>query len=140
MRGEINFPARARQINNFSGLLFGKITPTDVDGEIEYHDKAWVRIEVKYRGKELPFGQKLCIERFVSDVHKSGKSALAIVVEHEVDDPNQSVPVADCYVRDVYCSTQKLWVKPKIRTTAKEMITSFFAAVDGKIKVGEKTE
>ena len=42
-RGTIQNRERARQIIDFHGLrLDGKITPTDSDGEIEYHDKAWV--------------------------------------------------------------------------------------------------
>ena len=39
-RGVIQNRDRKKQIIDFSGLKYGKITPTDIDGLIEYKDKA----------------------------------------------------------------------------------------------------
>jgi hypothetical protein len=43
---------RKQQINDFSELRFGNITPTDMDGCIECKDKAYIFIEIKYMNKE----------------------------------------------------------------------------------------
>ena len=40
---------RLNQFIDYSGLMFGSIHPTDTDGEIEYHNKAWVFFEIKHR-------------------------------------------------------------------------------------------
>ena len=64
-RGSIQFPDRARQLIDFSGLRYNKITPTDIDGFIEYHDEAIVFMEFKYGNAELPYGQKLALERLL---------------------------------------------------------------------------
>lgn len=62
-RGKIENRNRARQIIDFSGLQYGKITPTDIDGLIEYHDKAILLLEFKYADAEMPRGQKVALER-----------------------------------------------------------------------------
>ncbi len=90
-------------------LLYGKITPTDIDGLIEYRDKAYILLEVKYRDVELPHGQRLAIERIVKDTAKAGKKSIAIVAEHDVGDTNQQVDVADCIVREIYLFSEKQW-------------------------------
>lgn len=128
MRGVIENPARAQQINDFSGLLYGKITPTDIDGLIEYQDKAYVFIEVKYNGKDLPNGQRLAIKRLVDDTSKQGKVAIALVVNHEVADTSASVPVASCAVRELYYSKEKRWRAPHKPVTTKEIVDWFIGA------------
>lgn len=37
-RGKIQNEEFARRIIDFSGMRYGNITPTDIDGVIEYHD------------------------------------------------------------------------------------------------------
>jgi hypothetical protein len=128
MRGVIENTARAQQINDFSGLLYGKITPTDIDGLIEYQDKAYVFIEVKYNGKDLPYGQRLAIKRLVDDTSAQGKQAIALIVNHEVADTSASVPVAECIVREMYHSKEKLWRPPKMPMTTREIIDGFLKA------------
>ena len=129
MRGAISHVARAQQINDFSGLLFGKITPTDIDGLIEYNNKAYVILEVKYDGKDLPFGQRLAIQRMVDDFRNSGKQALALVVNHGIEDTSKHVPVADCMVRELYHSKENRWRPPKQTMTARNIIDCFLQSV-----------
>ena len=45
-RGVITNRARARQIRDFSGLQIGTITPTDLDGLIEFHDECFIFCEI----------------------------------------------------------------------------------------------
>ena len=99
-RGEIINIERARQINNFKNMRYGKITPTDMDGLIEYHNKAYVFIEVKYGDKDLPFGQRLALERLVKDTSSKDKQSIAIVCEHQVDNTENQIDVADCKLVD----------------------------------------
>ncbi len=129
MRGKINSVARKQQINDFSGLRYGKITPTDIDGVIEYKDRATVFIEVKYAGARLPFGQRLALQRLVNDVAAAGKRAIAIVADHDVHDTGDSIPVADCKVREFCLCNETVWRPPKKRTTVREMIDEFLQAI-----------
>lgn len=123
-RGEIEYPERAQQIINFSGLTFGSITPTDLDGLIEYHNKAYVLIEMKYRDAEIKYGQKLAIERLVEDTEKAGKKSLAIIADHEVDDPKEQINAAPCIVRQYY-RPKKKWHTPEKPVTVLETIKQF---------------
>jgi len=51
IRGVIKYRGRARQIIDFRGLTYGNITPTDIDGLIEYKDKCILLIEIKHQSK-----------------------------------------------------------------------------------------
>jgi beta-xylosidase len=124
-RGKILHPDRKQQINDFSGLRYENITPTDIDGLIEYKDKAYVFLEIKYGDAKLPYGQRLAIERLIKDVSKTGKSAIAIVAQHDVFNTKDSVPVAECEVREVYLFTQKQWRKTKKIVNVKQCIDGF---------------
>lgn len=124
-RGRIIFKERAQQINDFSGLQYENITPTDIDGLIEYHDKAYVIFEVKYDDKEVPWGQKLAIQRLIDDTAIAGKNSIALIIDHYVHDTGQSVNVADCYVREYYWWKDKQWLPPKHKLTVKQCIDGF---------------
>ena len=101
-RGKINHRERAKQINDFTGLQYGTITPTDIDGLIEYQDKAYVFIELKHADVELPYGQRLALERLTDDLEKTGKPSICIVASHQVDDPKKDVKVAETLVKQYY--------------------------------------
>jgi hypothetical protein len=92
---------------------------------IEYRDKAYVFFETKYADGELPHGQRLALERLVRDVGKSGKKAIAVVVRHHVRDTNESVPVADCEVTELFFSGENEWRAPKTPTTAFRLFETF---------------
>jgi len=128
-RGVIQDTKRAQQINNFHNLRFGNITPTDIDGLIEYHDKAWIVFEIKYKGAQLPFGQKLAIERMINAFTAAGKKAMALVVEHNVDDTNNSVDCAECFVREVYHSDNPTWQPPKWKIKLGKMAEAYIKHV-----------
>jgi len=130
-RGEIQFVDRARQLNSFKDLTFGKITPTDIDGLIEYKDKAYIFIEVKYKDKDLPFGQRLALERLIRDTPKHKKS-ISIVCEHCVEDTEIQVNVANCKVRELYLYNELKWRPPNELITVKELVDLFInVMVDG---------
>jgi len=122
-RGEIHHRERAKQIRDFSGLLYGKITPTDIDGLIEYHNKGYVLIETKLRDTELDFGQKLALERMTDDLTRSGKQTICIIAEHDIDDPTKDINVASTIVREYRLRNK--WNKPNNSHTTKSMIDWF---------------
>jgi hypothetical protein len=96
-RGKIHNPDRARQLRDFSGLQFDNITPTDIDGLIEYKGLAYVIIELKYGEAEVPDGQRLALERLTDDLERSKKSALCIIASHEAP-LEEEIDVANCLV------------------------------------------
>lgn len=79
-RGEI----RNRQfvaVNDFSGLRWDAITPTDLDGLIDFGNQLFVFIELKFKGAPLPNGQRLALERVVDAIERV--PTIAIVAYHE---------------------------------------------------------
>ena len=130
MRGKIKHTKRAQQINDFSGLNMGyNITPTDIDGLIEYRNQKYVFFEVKYQQAELPYGQRLALERLVVDTAKSGKKSIAIVCEHDVKYTDEDVDVAIAKVREVYSYRTRKWTMPAKYTTVKQLIQMFIEMV-----------
>ena len=69
-----------RQPLDFQGCSIGNgIYPTDIDALIEYRDSEYIIFEVKFKDYEVPFGQKLALQRMVDDFTKAGKQAIVIV-------------------------------------------------------------
>ena len=104
---------RAKQLVSFEGMEVGEnMWPTDIDAIIEWKDSAWIMYEVKHGKAPFPTGQRLVLERFVHDEWKAGKPAVAVVVEHQVDDPEEDVRLAQCPVRLVYWGGEFVWREP----------------------------
>ena len=72
------------QIVEFSGLKYGNIYPTDIDCFIDFKDKLFIFAEAKYGDAELPFGQRLALER-LCDTCSAIKSSVVFVVRHHSD-------------------------------------------------------
>lgn len=126
-RGKIQNKDRARQIIDFSGIRYGNITPTDVDGLIEYHDKAVVFLEYKFGDAEMPFGQKLALERVANNNQKAGKHATVMLCEHDVEDCMRDVDASSAIVRDFYYAG--VWYHDGKRDV-KEVLDSFISFCD----------
>jgi len=127
-RGQIVSRSRAKQIRDFSGLLFGNITPTDIDGLIEYHGKAYVFIEVKLNDAILPDGQRLALERLTDDLHRV-KPTLLIIARHDAVNPDDDIDVAIAIVAEYRYKGHK---HEGCTGTVKELVNRFFEAVDKK--------
>lgn len=129
---EIHFFERARQLIEFTGLNYDSISPTDVDGLIEYKDKAYVIFELKHNGAEMPRGQRLAFERMVYDFEKRSKKAIAIVAEHDVTDASKSVLAKDSIVRELYQTGERKWRPPNHKMTLKELIDAYIEKIKKK--------
>lgn len=127
MNSEIQHRERARQIIDFKGIRLGaKGMPTDCDGLIEWHNKAYVLFELKHRGKPLPDGQKLALTRMCDDFARIGKPAVFVIADHDVDDPRLDVDAAACNVREFYF--RRKWYKGN--SSVKDLIDRFISFVD----------
>ena len=125
-RGVINNRERAKQIRDFSGLQYAnKITPTDIDGMIEFGDKAFVFMELKFGNKDLPYGQRLALERLTDNMENAGKFSIAIIATHNAD-VYFDIDVAECYVTERRINKQ--W-KIAHHETVKEMIDKFLKLI-----------
>lgn len=120
---------RARQIIDFSGLRYGNITPTDIDGCIEYQDKGVAFIEIKHRDATMSKGQELALTRLVDNNSTAGKRAVLFVCEHDVDNCEMDITASRTIVRDIYCNTK--WVDGEGRTL-KECMDIFIKWADAK--------
>ena len=83
-RGIIRNRDFATQIRDFSGLRFGKITPTDIDAFMDFGNKLFVFVESKHGSATLPYGQELALARLVDACHKPPERyAICIVSRHD---------------------------------------------------------
>ena len=128
-RGEIIHKARASQLNDFSGLRYGKITPTDIDLFMDFGNKVFIVGEIKYKNKPCDGGQYLAILRFVDRLAKTGDiKALMFIAEHETHDPEEAIDVANCIIREYRTGrvTNAVMLKsPEKKITVRTLIDSF---------------
>lgn len=126
-RGVINNRARAQQIIDFSGLKFNTITPTDIDGFIEYHNKLFILIEAKYKDTIMPGGQKLALERMCDSLSKD-KPTILFLGTHEFE-VNEDIDCANITVSKFYFKRE--WKSWNVITSMKSAIISFINKYGG---------
>jgi len=114
-RGEIRNRERASQLINFSGLRYNRITPTDIDGFIDFGNKLFVVLEYKCGGAPVKDGQRLALERIASG---SAVPCYVLVAEH----PNESGDIdgANSTLREYYDG--HAWRQPRQRLTVREAV------------------
>lgn len=101
-RGVIRNREYARQLKDFSGLRYGKITPTDIDGFLDFGDQLFVVVEGKHAGSAIQTGQRLALERLVDACHcPPRRIAACFIVDHYGGDSDVDVDYASCIVRTV---------------------------------------
>lgn len=126
-RGEIKNRERASQIRDFTGLRYrNKITPTDVDGLIEFGNRAYVVIELKYGESPMKYGQRLALERTVDDWASAGKPSICIVAQHDTR-PSEDIDVANCKV--VGFRWNGGWHETRSGRNVKEVVDRWLASV-----------
>lgn len=129
MNESFNNPSRARQLLLFDGLEFDNhVSPMDLDGLIEYHDKKRVLLEVKLNNTPVPYGERTALARMVDDFSLAGKDAIAIIADHKVFDTKQDVHVRDCVVRELYHNRREGWRPPKKMVTVQQALDAFLLA------------
>jgi len=122
--GKINARNRARQIIDFSGLRYKKITVSDIDGKIHFFEirrQIFVFIEIKYNGKECENGQRWAFEHLVEIIPVP---CIYIIADHQVEKWEQDVIGHLCIVRKYYLQKGD-WVMPKGHPTLKTVVDKF---------------
>ncbi|MBO4556034.1 MAG: hypothetical protein J5706_04675 [Elusimicrobiales bacterium] len=123
--GQYRNPERGRQLILFDGLQYGDMSPTDIDGILDYKNRIWLIFEAKLADAPMPRGQRLALERLVQDAGEAGKHGIAMVVEHFVYDTDRNVTLANCRVREIYTTEHRRWWPPYKLMTAKEMVDTY---------------
>jgi len=126
-RGQIVLPNRAKQIKDFSGLLFASITPTDIDGLIEYHGKGYVLIELKLGDAQVPQGQRLALKRLTDDLQRANRLTLCLIAKHETVNCDEVIDVANAIVSEYRYKGQ--WHEAKADKTVRQFIEKFMELV-----------
>jgi len=107
-------------------MRYGSITPTDVDGFIEYQDKAFVFFELKVAGQDVPLGQRLALERLCMAVDKP---AIAFVAEHDTP-PDRDVLAREARVLRYFWGRR--WNDCARAVTLGEAVASFLARYENR--------
>lgn len=127
MRGAIAHRARARQLHDFTGLRWGRITPMNLDGSIDFKDKAFVWFDTKLDNAPLHAGERLHLERLASRVERSGCPAIVLIARHHEVDPDDDIDAAACTVTEFFYRGE--WREPQRKLSLREAIDSFLASV-----------
>lgn len=130
-RGLIQNRARKQQIADMSGLRFHKITPTDLDGFIDFDDRLFVFIEGKYIATPVLYGQGLSIDRLCDACHNPPRRyAYAIIADHH-HPVDEDIDFAHMTVRTIRQNGR--WTQPMHRTlTVRQAIDRMVAYVENK--------
>jgi hypothetical protein len=108
-RGKIRNNEYAKQLFDFSGLRWEKITPTDIDGYVEFGGKLSIFIEIKLEGYSPSPGQRLALER-LCDLNKVPACVLIANHKKPIDDqpiPAHPLPVQEYYWKGKWQATRK---------------------------------
>ena len=74
---------KVRQVIDFTGVQNGKMHPSDIDAVLEFDNEILILIEVKYKFKKIPTGQRLLLERLCNSWHT--KKSIVLKVEHDYE-------------------------------------------------------
>lgn len=120
-RGAIHCPERYKQLIDYSGLQFErKITPTDIDGFLEFGGDEYIYLEYKLKGKDLPYGQRLAFTRKFECLTRGGGQVLGVIAEHEIP-PTVQIPAHLCSVKETWISPRG-WRSPNNQITVLDCI------------------
>jgi len=89
---EIRNLQHTRQRADFSGLRFGTIRPTDIDGSIEFEGRCCIFMETKHGDADLPTGQRLWLER---NCDRWGDGGIVLVVRKTNGNNSLTYPIGE---------------------------------------------
>lgn len=102
----------------------------DIDGLIEYHDKAYVIWELKYERVPLLMGQQLALERLTDDLSKI-KPTLCVIATHDTSNPERDIPADRATV--LQYRQNRVWYKPNQTRSLKDLVDNFLAETDERV-------
>lgn len=122
-RGKIRHAEYAQILRDYSKLRWGAITPTDIDGFLDFGNRAFVFIEGKHKGAIVSGGQKLALERLVD---ACTVPAILLIAQHEAK-PGEVIEMSICLVLSY--RMKRKWRVPKRATTVRQAIDEFLSFV-----------
>jgi hypothetical protein len=136
-RGTIKYLNRYKQskLISYEGMVRRRnITPTDIDGFIDYNGRVFIWLEGKLIDKNLDFGQELALMHLVQMAKDAGRFACVIVFYFL--DPEDSIIVAkDKYVYKTYDSISLEWKEPKNPVTLLRYIEQIESYCENKLGI-----
>lgn len=101
---------RVKQVIDFTSVQNGKMHPMDIDAVLEFDNRILILMEVKFKGNEIPTGQKLTLENICDAWYKKNeRESIVLKVEHNFDNDNENIPLDKCSVTSIYYN--KKWSK-----------------------------
>ena len=95
----------------FVGRLPRGILPTDVDGLIDFGDRLFIHLELKYRDKDMDMGQRVALKRSAKAHYAGGRPSYVIVARHDLPS-DTPIPVATCRAIALYDGQKEgAWTK-----------------------------
>ena len=122
--GKIHHRARAAQLRDFSGLRIGAAWPSDLDCVIEVDGAAFLIVEYKIEGVDVPRGQRLLIARYVDTLAAGGAAALGIIAEHNQHDCRRDIDCGAAIVRRIRWRGE--WRGMDTRVMVRDALHGFF--------------
>jgi hypothetical protein len=99
-KSNFNKPEQAKIMYSFEGIIRRRgITPTDIDGFIEYGGELFIFFEGKCEGVTMLEGQKSAYKSLIDIIGRGGGLAFCFTFEHE---RLENIIVKDQIVRKVY--------------------------------------
>jgi hypothetical protein len=130
-RGDIKDVNRYKQLISYAGLeRRRKITPTDIDGLIDYNGNSFIYMEGKMTGKAIDYGQKKALQNLIDSHEKAGNPSIAIIFRHD-EPPDQKIIAKDKLISEIYYKGE--WRPPsKVGITVLEFIEKWEEYWDNK--------
>ena len=126
-RGSIRHLDLYCQALDFSGLQFGRCSPTDVDFFIELGGKEVILGEFKRANTSVSYGQRRALTTLAMLAHQKGVEVLAFIARHN-SPSKKSIDAASCLVTEILCPRQRCgWHSPGSDRHVRELIDSWRA-------------
>ena len=130
-RGVIRNVDEFRRILNFQGLRFGNITPTDIDIFLEFGNTTFVIVEVKWIGAEIPFGQKLALERLAMATSITIPTLL-VIARHDCSGDG-AVEIGECNILEVFIHKDGEWEWETWKHITLRSLIDLFNTLNGRV-------
>lgn len=114
IRGKIRDKDKAMHVRDYSGLRYGRITPTDIDGFLDFGGTVFVFLEIKHGGSEPPRGQLLALERLCDACESATRKSYLIIASHSTPE-DEEIDAANSIVIRVRCD-KKWYTRPENET------------------------
>jgi len=121
-RGKIRSEKYARQQVRWPSMRWGNITPTDIDGALDFSDRLYIFFEVKHISSHLNTGQRLLLERMCKRINDSGAVSVALVAQHYEDIDH--VILENCILDEYWYFGE--WHKPRDIVTIERCVDTLY--------------